>query len=258
MGVITRRPAEMAELIVRSRADSKSLQLAAIEIEELAWSGLGFLNYTKAHQKYYDHILEEYADLQLCLVDVETDYPVAAINCVPVPNVPTRDLPPEGWDWLVEVGATSQRRDKTLLGALAVSVPPAHRGRGYARAMIRALGDMAAKRGFERVVTPVRPSAKHKHAKVVMSEYIKWKDESGRVFDPWLRSHLAVGGRVVHPCERSMVVEEHVAFWETWAGREFDKSGDYTVDGALSLISIDLEKQTGRYEEPNVWVTYSA
>ena len=252
------RWAGMAQLIVRSRADSKSLQRDAIAIEELAWSGLGFLSHTKAHQKYYDDILEEYADLQLCLVDVETDYPVAAINCVPVPNVPTQDLPPEGWDWLVEVGATSQKRDRTLLGALAVSVPPENRGRGYARAMIRALAEEATKRGFERVVTPVRPSAKHRYAEVMMSEYIKWEDEKGRAFDPWLRSHLAVGGRVVHLCERSMVVDEHISFWETWAGREFDKSGQYIVEGALSPISIDLEQQTGRYEEPNVWVTYSA
>jgi hypothetical protein len=93
---------------------------------------------------------------------------------------------------------------------------------------------------------------------VPIDEYIGWKDESGRLFDPWLRAHLSQGARLVGPCDRSMVVEEHIAFWETWAGRRFEASGEYVVDGALVPISIDLERQVGRYEEPNVWVTYGS
>ena len=55
-----------------------------------------------------------------------------------------------------------------------------------------------------------------------------------------------------------MVVEEHIAFWETWAGRSFETSGRYLVEGALVPISIDLDRQIGRYEEPNVWVAYAS
>jgi hypothetical protein len=91
-----------------------------------------------------------------------------------------------------------------------------------------------------------------------MKNYIGWHDAKGRVFDPWLRSHLAQGGRLVGPCERSMVVKEHIAFWETWTGRTFEESGQYIVDGALVPISIDLDNEVGVYEEPNVWVAYAS
>jgi hypothetical protein len=29
------------------------------------------------------------------------------------------------------------------------------------------------------------------------------------------------------------------------------------MDGGLAPVAIDVESQIGRYEEPNVWVTYS-
>jgi hypothetical protein len=54
-----------------------------------------------------------------------------------------------------------------------------------------------------------------------------------------------------------MVVEEHIAFWETWAGRRIERSGQHLLEGALTPIQIDLERQIGLYEEPNVWVEYS-
>src|SRR5882757_6427392 len=73
----------MDGLVVRTRAFSDDLRQAAIAIEDATWSNLGYLNYTQAHRKYYDLILDEFADLQLCLVDVESDRPVALANCVP-------------------------------------------------------------------------------------------------------------------------------------------------------------------------------
>jgi len=203
--------------------------------------------------------LETFDDLQLCLVEIATDLPVALVNCVPVPCQKALDsLPQEGWDWLVETGGTANGEDANVLGALAISVPESERGKGYATRMIRELRELSERRGFDAVIAPVRPTAKCDYPRVPIGEYVGWKDAQGRVFDPWLRAHLSQGGRLVGPCEKSMVVEEHVAFWETWAGRRFERSGEYELAGALVPISIDLERQVGRYEEPNVWVTYSA
>ncbi len=249
----------MDGLVVRSRAFSDDLKQAAIAIENATWSKLGYLNYTRPHRQYYDGVLEAYADLQLCLVEVATDLPVALANCVPVQSPETFDaLPAEGWDWLVETGGTRRGGSANVLGALAISVPNEHRGKGFATRMIRELRELSERRGFDAVIAPVRPTAKCDYPHVPIAEYIHWKDEAGRLFDPWLRTHLSQGGRLVGPCERSMVVEEHIAFWETWAGRRFESSGDYVLDGALVPIAIDLERQMGRYEEPNVWVTYSS
>jgi hypothetical protein len=54
-----------------------------------------------------------------------------------------------------------------------------------------------------------------------------------------------------------MVVEEHVSFWETWIGHRLNASASYVVKGALAPVEIDLDRQTGLYQEPNVWVGYA-
>jgi len=244
---------------VRTRAFSSELRQAAIAIENTTWGSLGYLNYTQAHRRYYDDILETFSDFQLCLVDVASDIPVALANCVPAAfSRDLDDLPAEGWDWLVETGATNQSDRKNVLGALAISVPAAHRGKGYAVRMLREMREMSRRRGFEALIAPVRPTSKCDFPHVPIAEYVGWKDAEGRLFDPWLRSHLSQGGQLVGVCDRSMVVKEHVAFWETWAGRRFETSGDYVLEGALVPVSIDLERQTGLYQEPNVWVKYTS
>jgi hypothetical protein len=245
----------MDNLIIRSRAHSPELRRRAEEIEQAVWTPLGFLNHTRAHSAFYDKLLDEFAAYQLCLVDPETDDPVAISSCVPFACSSVDDLPAEGWDWIVE-SAASGNSAPNVLGALAVTVPHEHRAKGYARRMIGAVRDLAKQKGLDGVVVPVRPSAKAQHPFVSIDDYITWTDERGRLYDPWLRSHLAAGGRIVRPCERSMVVEQPIQFWEGWAGQRLDRSGDYAIDGALVPVSIDVERQVGRYAEPNVWVSY--
>jgi len=185
-------------------------------IEQAAWSALGFLNFTRAHFVFYQELLEEHADCQLVLVDELTGYPVAVGNCVPL-GCDFNNLPPEGWDWIVETAANDRAHARNALGALAISVPGIHRSKG-----------------------------------------LGWQDDKGRLFDPWLRSHAAAGGRIIKPASRSMVVEEPVGFWEMWTGRPFEQSGEYAIDGALVPVSIDLDRRVGRYVEPNVWFAYAA
>lgn len=245
----------MTRYAVKTRADSPALRRAAIAIEQAAWGALGFLNFTRAHFEFYQGLLDEHADCQLCLVDEATGYPVAVGNCVPL-ACDFDNLPPEGWDWIVETAAKGAGKPRNALGALAISVPGIHRSKGLARCMIEEFQNLAARKGLDGVIAPVRPSSKHLHPFVPMHDYLGWTDERGRLFDPWLRSHAAAGGKILKPAERSMIVDEPVAFWEMWSGRTFDESGDYALPGALTPVAIDLERGTGRYVEPNVWFAY--
>jgi hypothetical protein len=117
--------------------------------------------------------------------------------------------------------------------------------------------ELAEAKGLHGLVAPVRPSAKALHPWVSIEDYITWTDDRGRVFDPWVRSHLSSGGKLIGPCKRSMVVDEPLAFWETWSRQTYAQSGSYALDGALVPVNIDIERKVGRYEEPNVWVAYS-
>jgi hypothetical protein len=109
--------------------------------------------------------------------------------------------------------------------------------KGYARLMIRALVDLAAAKGLRGLVA--------RHPWVPISDYIAGTDQDGRIYDPWLRSHLSAGGKLIGPCERSMVVHEPIAFWENWSKQRFRESGDYALEGALAPVRIDLERQMG-------------
>jgi hypothetical protein len=247
----------MSRYAVKTRADSPELRKAAMAIEQAAWGALGFLNFTRAHFLHYQELLEEHADCQLCLVDELTGYPVAVGNCVPL-ACDFNNLPPEGWDWIVETAANDRARPRNALGALAISVPGIHRSKGLARRMIEEFHALAVRKSLDGVIAPVRPSAKHQHPFISIDEYVGWTDDKGRLFDPWLRSHAAAGGRIIKPAPRSMVVEEPVGFWEMWTGRPFEQSGEYAIDGALVPVSIDLDRGVGRYVEPNVWFSYAA
>lgn len=246
----------MAGYAVRTRADSAALRKAAIAVEQSAWNALGFLNFTRAHFQHYEDLLDEHADCQVCLVDEETGYPVAVGTAVPFAHDLSKGLPDEGWDWVVE-SASRKGEKPNLLGGLGISVPAVHRSKGLARLVIQAMRAIAVSRGYDGVVIPVRPTSKCKHPTVPMSEYLAWTDDRGRTYDPWLRSHLAAGGKIIGPCARSMVVEEPLAFWETWTGQHFEEDGEYAFDGALVPLKVDMQKRVGRYEEPNVWFGYS-
>ena len=107
------------------------------------------------------------------------------------------------------------------------------------------------------VIAPVRPSAKTRFQDVAMTEYIQWRDPQGRIFDPWLRSHVAAGGRIESVCELSMVVEQPLEFWRAWTGEPLAADSKVHLDGALAPIEIDVPKGIGRYVEPNVWVRHA-
>ena len=247
----------MSRYAVKTRADSAELRKAAIAIEQSSWNSLGFLNFTRAHFEHYDALLEEFADYQICLVDTETGYPVAVGVCVPFACEDANNLPAEGWDWVVRQASRKDLKPN-MLGGLGISVPQIHRSKGLARQVIKAMHELAVSKGLDGVVIPVRPTAKARHPHVPMEEYLGWTDDQGRPYDPWVRSHLAAGGKIVGMATRSMVVEEPVAFWETWSGKQFADSGEYALPGTLTPVSIKLEQDVGRYEEPNVWFAYAA
>jgi hypothetical protein len=255
---MTQISGKRANLILRSQADAPHLKKAALAIEQAAWNDLGYLNFSRAHYEYYPTLLSRYPEYQLCLVDQDTDYPVAVATSVPFACGDLDSLPPEGWDWLVETGVRANADSVNMLGALSISVPRVHRLKGYGTHLIRALVGLAKSKSLRGVVAPVRPSAKAKHPWVPIAEYVSWTDDEGRAYDPWLRSHLSAGGRLVGPCERSMVVREPIAFWENWSNQKFEMSGAYTLEGALAPVRIDLDRQTGIYEEPNIWIWYAA
>jgi hypothetical protein len=246
---------KMEQFVIKSRADTVELAKAAAVVEQVAWKELGFLNFTRS-QALYEELLELHGAYQLCLQNVETGYVVAAANSVPLYLEAHETLDPKGWDWVVEQAHKTRHQAPNTLAGLAVSVPGIYKSQGLARILIGAMKALAVSRGLAGPIIPVRPSFKNRHPDVPIADYLNWVDDQGRPYDPWLRSHISMGGTVVGLCEESMVVEEPIGFWEAWTNRHYAESGAFEVPGGLVPVQIDMATGVGRYSEPNIWFRY--
>jgi hypothetical protein len=192
------------------------------------------------------------------MTDADTGELVATGMCVPINLANDMPLPPKGWDWLVNTASAQKGHFSNVVGALSISVPEHHRHRGLARDLIKAMSTLAGLRGCSGVIAPVRPSKKRDYPFAEMSKYIDWKDERGRIFDPWLRSHVAAGGKLIGVCDLSMVIEQPIEFWRAWSTAEnLRREGFVPLRGGLAPLYLDHRKGMGSYIEPNVWVWHA-
>lgn len=245
------------QFAVATCAEHPELFDASVALENETWDELSFLDFTNAHHAYYDDLLERFPEYHLCMVELGSGELVATGMCVPLRVADDARLPREGWDWIVDTAFAQKGMGTNTIGALSISVPHQHRHRGLARDMINTMRALAVMNNCARVIAPVRPSAKCLHPYVPMDQYINWTDERGRVYDPWLRSHVAVGGKVTGVCDRSMVVEQPIDFWKPWTKSTLDQDGSVPFNGALVPLDVDLAAGVGRYIEPNVWVAHN-
>lgn len=251
-----RLPGTVSRYKIATCAERPELFEASVDLENEVWDKLSFLDFTAAHETHYDYLLERFADYRVCVVEDGTDDLVATGMCVPLHVSPGTDLPHEGWDWIVECAVEQNGAAPNTIGGLTISVDPRHRQGGFARDLINTMRALAAIKRCDSVIIPVRPSAKAAHPYVSMQDYAGWLDERGRIYDPWLRSHVAVGGTIDGVCQRSMVVEQPIEFWKAWTGGPLDQDGLVAFDGAIAPLEVDIAAGVGRYVEPNVWVTH--
>jgi GNAT superfamily N-acetyltransferase len=169
------------------------------------------------------------------------------------------DLPDE-IDELMEraIEAHRNRRTSTALSALAALVSPEHQRRGLSSEVLRAMRSLAARHGMQSLVAPVRPTLKSLYPLVPIERYARWTRDDGSPFDPWLRVHWRLGAEQLRVAPKATTITGTVAEWEEWTGMSFPESGAYVVPGALQPVSIDRERNTGSYEDPNVWMRHSA
>lgn len=120
------------------------------------------------------------------------------------------------------------------------------------------------------LVVPLRPTCKQKFPMLSMSEYISWKvPNSGEKengidypFDPWLRKHVRLGGRVIKIAPRSMVVTGTIQEWQEWTSVNlgFDENKDgamITFPGGLVPLEYQMKEDQCIYTEPNVWLYHN-
>jgi hypothetical protein len=113
---------------------------------------------------------------------------------------------------------------------------------------------IAAAHGLRGVIVPLRPVLKERYPITPIERYIRWERPDRSPFDPWIRVHTGLGGRILKAAPRSLEITGSVAEWEAWTQMAFPETGDYVIPQGLATVAIDREADVGSYYEPNVWI----
>ena len=184
---------------------------------------------------------------------------IGIANCIPYYwNKSFEKLPDRGWDWVFGKGINDKLNNirANTLNGLQIAVSKKHQGKGISSLVLKEMIFLARDNGFKYVTTPVRPILKSEYPLTSIDNYIKWRREDGLPFDPWLRVHVRLGGKIIKPCHKSMYITGTVNEWEEWTNMKFFETGRYVIRGALKPVKINIEKNSGEYTEPNVWVLH--
>jgi GNAT superfamily N-acetyltransferase len=208
-----------------------------------------------ADTPYWDSLFDTFAGFQILFCN-PADTLIALGHTIPIVWDGTlEDLPPT-IDEVMEraVDDHRERHARTALSALAALVSPEHQGRGLSSEVLRAMRSLAAEHDMNSLFAPVRPTLKSLYPLVPIERYARWKRSDGAPFDPWLRVHWRLGAEYLKAAPEATVITGTLAQWEEWTGMSFPESGEYVVPGALKPVTIDRERDNGRYEDPNVWM----
>ena len=160
------------------------------------------------------------------------------------------------------------------LSAISITIHPDYRSLGIAESLIQTMKQAARRRNLQILVVPLRPTRKSDYPFVSMEEYITWsqrprKEDIDLPFDPWLRKHVRLGGKIVKVAHKSMHVEGSIAAWQQWTQCDQWKSHassiklenhtnrlyiDFSFPGGLSPLRLYVQENRCVYTEPNVWL----
>jgi hypothetical protein len=226
--------------------------LRAIRYETLsAQTFPEFMHHNQMGTLYWRRLYDEHPDFQLALLD--GDDLVAELHSAPVRWDGTVEDLPSGWD-AVFPRAFDTAEEPTALAALAISVLPKRQGERLSSRMIHAMRAAGREHALGHMIAAVRPTLKERYPLIPIERYIAWRRADGTHFDPWIRIHERVGGRILASAPESMTMEASVAAWEKWTGVALPDEGDYVIPGMLAPLVV--RDGIGRHVEPNVWLVH--
>ena len=214
-----------------------------------------FLHHNAMGSRYWARLYAEHPAFQLALLD--GDELVGELHSLPLAWTGELDDLPAGWDEAFERAFGSGRVPDSLC-AVAIAVRPDRQGSGVGSAALDAMREAGRADGLRDLIAPVRPTLKSRYPLIPIERYLRWRRDDGSHFDPWIRLHVRLGGRIVAAVPHSMRIAGSVADWESWTEMEYPESGEYVFPRGLATLHVDREADEGLYWEPNVWIVHRA
>jgi GNAT superfamily N-acetyltransferase len=229
----------------------------ADELHRLVTTGWPeFIFHDSATDAHLGRVRELFGDWELVLLDGEEL--VGAGWGVPLCWDGTVDDLPGGYtDSLARaLAAYDAGKPADSFAILAGQVRPDRQREGLAGRLLTELADAAVRTGLHRVICPVRPTHKARYPLTPIERYATWTRDDGMPLDPWLRTHVRLGARILAPAPASQIITGSVADWQHWTGLALPDPGDYVIPDGLAVLHVDHATDTGAYVEPNIWVQH--
>jgi GNAT superfamily N-acetyltransferase len=218
-----------------------------------------FMLHDPVSDKLWSNLFTLFPEYQFALLDGSTGRAAAMGNSLALNwDGSPEELPEGGWDWAFQqaVADHAQGLQPRTQCAIQIAVHPDYRSRGLSSDMVKIMREIGQKKGFTRLIAPVRPNQKSQFPLIDIDDYITWKNADGLPFDAWLRVHAHAGAKIVKACHHAMEIRGTRAEWQTWTGLEFPGSGKYVLPGGLVPMTMDIKSDLGIYIEPNVWTVH--
>jgi hypothetical protein len=208
--------------------------------------------------EYWGSLYEYFPEFQFILYDDDNDEVVAEGHTIPYRWDGSIDGLPAGIDGLVVEAFAAQKEgvQPNVLSALAVEIPPRHQARRLSTEVLTTMREIAQQHGLTDLIVPLRPTWKERYPLVPIERYARWTKDDGAPFDPWIRVHHKMGGKILKPEPQSLIITGTIAEWEEWTQMAFPESGEYVFPRGLAPVAIDNEADKGTYWEPNVWIAH--
>lgn len=205
---------------------------------------------------YWDRVRAWFPQFQIVLTEDET--PVASGWAVPLHwSGDLADLPTGYTDSLRRaVEDHEAARPTNTLVVCAAVVLPGHSRTGLAGELLTAIRDLPAAAGLDHVLVPIRPTLKSSYPLTDIDTYASWTRRDGQPLDPWMRTHLRIGGTMLATAPASQTLRASVASWEEWAQLALPTTGQYVIPGGPSPLRVDRDRDLGTLTEANIWIMH--
>ena len=217
-----------------------------------------FMQHDAVVESLWSHL---YTDFIKCQFAIYSEQGIVGVgNSIPIHWTGEFSHLPNGgirWAMTKAVNDKEKNRSPNLLVAIQILINPLLQSKGLSYEFLNEMKEIGRRHEFEYIALPVRPTQKHLFPTMSMEQYMEMTKPNGDPYDAWIRVHIKSGGRMVGICSESMIIEGSIDEWQVWTGKQFHRSGQYSVEMALSPVYIDLDKNLGVYTEPNVWIIHS-
>src|SRR5262245_41052796 len=145
-------------------------------------------------------IYELYPDFQISLLDCNKEL-IGIANAIPlIWTKSLSELSNDGVGWVINTGVNEQYDVNlaNVLCVISITVANNHRNKGISKILLKNLKWISSNKNFTSLIVPVRPSLKSLYPLIPIENYIEWKNKDGSIFDPWIRTHIALGASILN------------------------------------------------------------